>query len=211
MAPRTVTCALLAAVTGSCAGNSANQPSTTDDPSPGSCSGGGLPTPTCGKGECGCCVGCSLKDGLCFGTGWRFVLGVGQCVAPPAAGTLQVDIGTSRFVAEQVAAIVDDAYLEISARVADRTLVLQLPAVLGDGSCATSTYLGEFAYYQGALELRNRPALPTRPDCTVSLTKVGNVGERIEGSFSATVATSAGPTTITLSNGTFSVERTAFP
>jgi hypothetical protein len=45
----------------------------------------------------------------------------------------------------------------------------------------------------------------------VSLTRIGKLGERIEGSFSATVVSSTSPATLTLSNGTFSVERTAFP
>jgi hypothetical protein len=122
-------------------------------------------------------------------------------------------VGASRFVAERVAAIGYGAYVEVSARSADQTLVLLLPSTLGDSSCAADGYPGSFAYYQGdATEFHNRPAPPARPGCTVSLVTVGNVGERIEGSFSATVlASSLTPTALQLTNGTFSVERVAFP
>ena len=174
--------------------------------------GGGLPAPTCGEGSCGCCVSCSLKNGLCFGTAADFALGIGQCVAAPAAGTFQVTIGASTFVADRVAAIVNGAYLQVSARMTGQSLVLSLPATLGDGSCTSGAYVGSFAYYgDGASEFHNRPTSP-RPGCTVNVGKIGNVGERIEGSFSVTVLeSSTTPTTLDLTNGTFSVERVPFP
>jgi len=172
-----------------------------------------LPAPTCGEASCGGTAGCSVKAGLCFGTAAQFALGVGQCVATPAAGTFEVMVGATKVVAAQVAAVDNGAYVQISARMTDQTIVLLLPANLGDDSCASSAYLGSFAYYQnGGSEFRNRPVSPARPSCTVSLVKIGNVGERIEGSFSAMVLeSSTNPTALDLTNGTFSVERVAFP
>ena len=209
MAPTTAACALLAIVAAGCAGPG---PAAADAAPTDECVGGGLPAPTCGSGPCSCCVGCSIKAGLCLGTAVQFALGVGQCVAAPAAGSFQVMIGGSAFVADQVAAIVDHAYLQVSARAAGRTVVLLLPNTLGDASCASGGYAGSFVYSpDGASEFRNRPGSP-RPVCTVSLVKVGDVGERIEGSFSASVVeSSASPATVELTDGAFSVDRGAFP
>jgi hypothetical protein len=183
-----------------------------NDPSPeGSC-GGGLPTPTCGQGGCSCCVGCAQRDGLCFDPGWGFTLGVGECVAPPAAGTLQAMVGANAFVATEVAAAVDGAAMEISARTAGQTIAFVVPAAVGDYDCTAPATILSFAYYDATAEYRNRPAVDTRPACTVRVTNVGNVGERIEGSFAVTLALNAPtPTTLEITAGMFSVQRVAYP
>jgi hypothetical protein len=112
------------------------------------------------------------------------------------------------FVADQVAAVVVGAYVEISARSVDQAIVLALPATPGDYSCADTMFAGQIAYYpDAATEFHNRLTQP-RPACSASVVAVGSVGARIEGSFSATVT---GTTSLALTNGTFSVERIAFP
>jgi hypothetical protein len=77
---------------------------------------------------------------------------------------------------------------------------------LGDGLCFGSPAQQQF----GVGECRARPAAAVADG--VTLTAFGDVGARIEGSFSASVVEAAtNPTTVTLANGTFSVERVAFP
>jgi hypothetical protein len=177
----------------------------------GSC-GGGLPTPTCGEGRCGCCVGCSQRDGLCFDPGWGFAVGIGACVAASTAGTVDAMIGATAFAATESAAVVDGAAMEISARAAERTLAFVVPAAVGDYDCSAAATILSFAYYDATAEYRNRPALDTRPPCTVHVTSVGNVGERIEGSFAVTLARNAPTaTTLDITAGTFSVQRVAYP
>jgi hypothetical protein len=200
---------VLGVVVAACSGAAATDPAQMD-PSSGECSEG-LPTPICGKGTCSCCVGCGLGRELCFGDAWRFALGVGECTAQPTAGALTVTIGTTRFVADQVAAVVTDGYVQVSARGRGQTVALFLPGTLGGAACGFMSYAGSFAYFSGTAEYRNRPT-DTRPACAVNLTNVGKVGERIEGTFSVMLSgasTDAQP--VALTDGLFSIERTAFP
>lgn len=121
---------------------------------------------------------------------------------------LSATIGGAAFVADRVAAVVTGSYVQVSAIAGNRELVAMLPATIGTASCAASDYAGTFAYYQDiGVEFHNRVTTP-RSACTVKLTKIGNLGERIEGSFSVTVD---GNTPLDVSNATFSVERVAFP
>ena len=198
---------------GACGGNGLPAHGDPPDAVADKCSGPGegIPPPHCGEGPCSCCVSCGVGRGLCFGSAAQFTFGVGSCIAAPGAGTLTATVGGAAFVADHVAAVVTGAYVQVSALAGNRELVAMLPATIGTAACAASDYAGAFAYYQDiegfGVEFHNRPTQP-RSACTVKLTKVGGLGDRIEGSFSVTVD---GNTSLDVSNATFSVERVAFP
>lgn len=195
---------------GACGGNGLPSHGDPPDAVADKCSGPGegIPPPHCGEGPCSCCVGCGVGQGLCFGTASQFTFGVGSCIAAPGAGTLTATVGGAAFVADHVAAVVTGSYVQVSAVAGNRELVAMLPATIGTAACAASDYAGAFAYYQDiGVEFHNRPTQP-RSACTVKLTKIGNLGDRIEGSFSVTVD---GNTSLDVGNATFSVERVAFP
>jgi len=195
---------LLAACAGSAPTTSGDDADTTSEEQ---CLGG-LPAPTCGSGPCLCCVSCGQDEGLCMGLGYHFAFGIGTCRARPAAGTLSVTAGATSLTATEVAAIADASF-EISTRTNGGVLVFVGPAAISDVTCATTA--SGFTYYEtGGRVYRNRPGSGNA--CTISVTAFGGVGERIEGTFSATLVDDAQPaTTLELTNGTFSVERVAYP
>jgi hypothetical protein len=188
-----------------CSGSGAVAPDASDPG--GSC--GGLPPPACGQGTCACCVGCSRRDQLCFGDPGFFELGTGSCVAPGTQGTLQVTIAANAFAATQSGATISGADLEIVARNADQTVAMLAPATPGTYSCADASVVLSFAYYSASQEAHNRPTSP-RPACTVTVQSVGNVGDQVTGTFSATLSDGAG-NPIDLANGMFSVPRLPYP
>ena len=179
------------------------------------CRGGGLPPPTCGSGPCTCCTSCSQADGLCLDPGWGFELGIGRCRAQPAAGSLAMTIGATPFTAIDVAAGVDPrGMMEISARAGAASISFIVPATVGTYDCATSPYVMSLASYDGAGgHYRNRPTNGARPGCTIDITAIGAVGERIDGTFAATLLdqSALGGPMLELTAGTFSVERGAYP
>lgn len=197
---------LVVALCGGCSGATP----TADGPGDGSVGGGGgLPTPRCGQGFCGNCVGCGVSSSLCFGQASWFTLGSGHCTASPAAGTFDVSVDGTAFATEQVAGVVDGAYVEIVARSGERTIALLLPSAPGTYDCASSAFGGVVSYFETVNRgFFNRITSP-RPACSVTITSVGPVGGRIEGSFSAMVTGPAA--TVQLGAGTFNVERVAFP
>lgn len=171
--------------------------------------GGGLPTPHCGQGFCSECVGCGVNTSLCFGAASRFSIGSGQCTASPAAGTFEVMVDGVAFVTDQAAAVMDGSYVEIVARSGDQAIALLLPAAPGTYDCGSAAFGGVVTYFRtAAAGFYNRLTMP-RPACIVTVTGVGPVGGRIEGSFSATVTGSGA--SVQLTAGTFSVERVAYP
>jgi hypothetical protein len=150
-----------------------------------------------------------VSASLCFGEAAWFTLGSGQCTAAPAGGSFEVSVDATAFTAEQVAAVVDGAYVEIVARSGEQTIALLLPSAPGTYDCGSTAFVGVVSYFQTAGRgFHNRITTP-RPACTVRVTSVGPVGGRIEGAFSATVADPAA--NVELAAGTFSVERVAYP
>lgn len=194
-----------ACTTGSVRGSDAtSSPEQDQNPGPGP---EALPPPHCGEGLCNACAGCGVGAGLCFGSQPWFALGVGTCVADSAAASITLTANGAAVALTEAAAAAPDAYVEISARSADHTLTFEVPATLGDATCSAS-YLGGFYYVDGGTIYQNR-SVSTRGPCTVSLTTIGAVGERIEGSFTATVTAASGAT-VDLA-GTFSVTRVSYP
>jgi hypothetical protein len=168
-----------------------------------------LPPPHCGTGAgCSCCASCSISGELCFGAVTSVAVGIGQCVASPVPGSVDMTAGAATFSATRTAAAVVDAYVEVSAQTDTQTLVLAVPGAPGTYSCSDPGSPIEIAFFSTA-SYANRPSNGARPACTVTVTSVGAVGERIEGTFSATVT--SGTTMLDLTNGVFSVERVAYP
>ncbi len=173
--------------------------------------GEALPAPRCGTGGCseGDCLTCDLRTELCFGERWIGSAG-DSCVADPAPSTFAVTIGGTTFTADSAAAVVDGDYVEVEALFGSRAIALLLDAAPGDDTCASTAFAGAITYYSDPLTMySNRAASGSRPDCAVSVTSVGVVGQPITGAFSATVT--SGATNVELANGTFSVGRVAFP
>jgi hypothetical protein len=175
-------------------------------PDPG---GGGLPTPSCAEQTaCSECVGCAAWDFACFG--WEGVANLnaaGRCVATPTDGMVETSGGVA-FVAEQAVAVVDGSYLAVSAHAGDAVVVLFAPATVGDHDCSSATSLAAIAYFanvDGIPGTDFRSAATS--SCTLTVASVGDVGQRIEGSFSATLADwHASGATLQLA-GSFSVIR----
>lgn len=182
---------------------------------------GGLPPPPCGEGPCPCCVGCSVSKELCFAGGWEFEMGFGTCRSSPVDGSFDALIDGEPFVASDVAAIGTEGYVQINGRVVSavdaRQVSIQLPAQLGTFDC-TGQSLAAFAYTvtssaSSALvtDAWNQLRLSPRPACSYTLTAIGEVGERIEGTFAVTLVDRASSSQLELTAGTFSVERVPFP
>jgi hypothetical protein len=167
-----------------------------------------LPAPHCGQGQCACCVSCPISDGLCFGEAFKISLGIGECVASPVAGSLDMMIGSAAFSATEVAGAVVDEDIEVSGTTDTQALTLVLPATPGTYSCSDPDQAMQMTYVDPTGTYRNQ-AGDARPACTATVTSVGAVGQRIEGTFSVTVT--AGSTTLDLTSGAFSVERVPFP
>lgn len=165
---------------------------------------GGLPTPACGNATvCPCCVGCNLASGVCMSLDSDFNFGTGQCTAR-SQGSLTADDGDATFAATDVAAVANDAYMQISGTAGGgHTLAMQIPAQLGSFDCTAST-AAWFVYYSAAGVSWNRP-VSDRPACSVTITAIGAVGEPIEGAFTIGFGTTV------LDNGTFSIVRVAYP
>lgn len=202
---------LVAACSGTSPSNHIDAASNTDGPPIGPCvaSPEALPPPHCGTGAgCSCCTSCSISEGLCFGPAPSVASGIGQCVASPVPGSVDMTVGAATFTATQSAGAVVDSYVEVSAQSATETLVLAVPSTPGTYSCADPGSAIQIAFFSTA-SYYNRPSNGTRPACAVTVTSVGDVGQAIEGTFSATVVSGSG--TLDLTNGTFSVERVAYP
>jgi hypothetical protein len=125
-------------------------------------------------------------------------------------------IGSDTFTSDAVAAIVY-GNVEISARAGGRVLALAFPPTPGSYDCAAGAIIG-VGYFQqdadGLPVLDYRSWLSGNPTaCTVTVQTVGNVGERIDGSFAVTLynwrLADGGAATL-VANGTFSVERGAY-
>jgi hypothetical protein len=167
-----------------------------------------LPAPHCGQGTCSCCVSCPISGGLCFGSAAGISVGIGQCVASPVAGSLDMMIGSAAFSATQVAGAVVVGYIEVSGTTDTQSLTLALPATPGTYSCSDPSQAMQMTYVDPTGTYRNQ-AGRARPACTVTVTSVGEVDQRIEGTFSVTMTT--GSATLDLTNGAFSVERVPYP
>jgi hypothetical protein len=167
-----------------------------------------LPAPHCGQGTCQCCVSCPIFDGLCFGPPAGISLGIGQCVASPVAGSVDMRIGSAAFSATQVAGAVVGGEIEVSGTTDTQALTLVLPAAPGTYSCSDPSQAMQMTYVDPTGTYRNQ-AGRARPVCTATVTSVGEIGQRIEGTFSVTLT--AGSATLELTNGAFSVERVPFP
>ena len=164
--------------------------------------GEGLPPPVCGTtgGQpCRCCTSCSIADGLCFGDTGHFALGIGECRANAATGSLAMTVDGAQVSAREVAAIGFGAYVEISARFADTsTVTFLVPAAAGTYGCGVLALELYYVAASGSL---------FRSDATCTAMVTGS--DLISGTFAASVGDST--TTIALANGTFSVARGPFP
>jgi hypothetical protein len=197
-------------VTGVLEGTTNDDPSSEDDPC-GNASGAS-PAPSCSEGACSCCGSCDPSRELCFTDDWSSSLGYGHCYGAPAGGTMTATVDGDAFVAAEVAAIASGAYLQVTGRIATtsaelRQISLFLPATLGAADCVSTSLAGGSYAHGEASEAWNMPRLDPRPPCSVTLTAIGEVGERIEGTFSMTLLDSATQTTVEITDGTFSVER----
>lgn len=199
------------AVTGSCAVETAGPtgPSSADDES-----GGGLPTPHCGTAceTTGACVGCGYSSHLCFGdVGW-FTLGNGSCTADGTTGTdraqLPLAIDGTSINADRAGASISGAYVELVAHAGQHRISVLVPSAPGTYDCAvTSPVVVQYTSPTGERSA-NRPVAGRLP-CSITITAVGAVGERVEGALSAQVPTTTG--TVTLDAATFSVVRVPSP
>jgi len=190
-------------------------PSSTTNPPPPPVGegGGGLPTRVCGNTGGGASVGCAVWNGLCFGS-WgasASLTGAGDCVAAPAPGVVTATVATDALVSDAAAALVAGE-VQISARAGDRVLALAAPPTPGTYACASAVVaIGYFQLAGDALPaLDYRSWVPDQaPSCTVTLQHVGDIGDTIDGSFSATLFAWTGTGTLDVA-GTFSVERIAY-
>ena len=190
-------------------------PGSEPPPDPADESGGGLPTASCAQGPCSACVGCAVWEFGCFGwAGYTNLNSAGYCVASPAQGTLQATVGGVDFVAAQAVAVVDSGNIAISARAGDELVVLFAPATAGVHDCASQLSSGALAYFAvGEIgptrDFRSPRQDAPVPSCSVTVTTVGEIGQRIEGSFAATLFEHnlASQASLDVANGTFSVER----
>lgn len=206
-------------VTGTLGGGGDPDRSPSDDDSSSCGAGGALPAPSCGAGTCSCCGSCDPARELCMTADWSIGLGYGHCYAAPAAGSLSASVDGTSFVATEVAAIADGAYLQVSGRIGTpgaplRQVTIQGPAVLGTTDCV-ATPLIAISYAEGETEIAHNAArLMPRPPCSLTVTAVGEIGGRIEGSFAVTLlelAPQGTQGTVEITAGTFSVERVPYP
>lgn len=199
------------AITGGCAVESVGPmgPSMSDD-----ASGGGLPAPRCGT-PCdapGQCVGCGYSSHLCFGEVAQFTLGTGSCTADGASGTetaaLALDVDTVMVTGDRAGAAVVGGSLELVIHAGQHRLSILAPAVPGTYACESSpTVVVQYTSPAGE-RAANRPVAGRLP-CSVTLTAVGELGARVEGSLSVQVPTTTG--TVALSAAAFSVARVPSP
>jgi hypothetical protein len=187
------------------------------DSDPESEPGGGLPTPRCGEGACSECVGCGVSRFGCFGwAGTANLNSPGRCLAESTSGTLEATIGGVAFASREAVAIVDHGRIAVSAQAGDPLVVLFAPAQIGNHDCASSS--AAIAYFaqreiQPAVDFRS--VVPGAPPvaCTLTVTRIGDVGQRIEGAFTATLldwrATTLPRPTLSI-EGTFQIERGPF-
>lgn len=203
-------------VSGALGGGGDDHTPSDDDSS--SC-GGALPPPMCGEGGCSCCGSCDPARELCMTADWSIGFGYGHCYAGPAEGTLTATVGGTAFVAMEVAAIADGAYLQISGRLGVTTgslanlrqITSQAPAVVGTTDCVASPVIA-ISYAEGERSIRyNAGRSMPRPACSLTLTAIGEVGQRIEGTFAVTVVDDATPAMTDVTGGVFSVERGIYP
>lgn len=200
------------AVTGACTVDAAAPDGSTADPDPPG--GGGLPTPACGTPceSSGQCVGCSYSSHLCFGDTAFFSLGTGSCTADGATGAdaaeLSLDIDGTAITADRAAASIAGSTLELVAHAGQHRVSILAPAAPGTYACADS--LAVIVQYTSPAGERaaNRPVAGRLP-CSITITSIGAVGERVVGSLSAQVPTTNG--TVQLSALTFSVVRVPSP
>jgi hypothetical protein len=206
-------------VTGTFGGGGPADDSPSDDDSSSCGSGGALPAPLCGEGGCSCCGSCDPARELCMTADWSVGFGYGHCRATPADGTMTATVDQTAFVATEVAAIADGAYLQVSGQLGVTTgslaglrqITIQAPAVLGTTDCVASPLIA-ISYAEGETSIRyNAGRSMPRPACSVTLTAIGEVGARIEGTFTVTVADDATKATTDITAGTFSVERGVYP
>jgi hypothetical protein len=207
-----------------------DEPPDDEDTSVETCAGVS-PAPYCGEGACSCCGSCDPRRELCFAAGWQLELGYGRCYSLPVAGSLTAMVGGVAFTANEVAAVASEGYMQIDGRIESRLpvtdpqapidyeatqLTLQLPAQLGTFDC-TDTSFALFAYTQfdtidgDQVEAWNQLSQMPRPPCSFSITAIGAVGERIEGTFAVTLVDRNTSTAVDIVDGTFSVERVLFP
>jgi hypothetical protein len=200
------------AVTGGCAVDTAGSPgpSTADDES----GGGGLPTPSCGT-PCdspGQCVGCGYSSHLCFGDVALFSLGTGSCTADGAPGTdaatFSLDVDGVMIAADRAGAAVLATSLELVVHAGQHRLSILAPAAPGTYDCATSLAVVVQYTSPSGERAANRPVAGRLP-CSIAITSIGAIGERVEGSLSAQVPTTAG--TVQLSASSFAVVRVPSP
>jgi hypothetical protein len=187
-----------------------------DDSSSCGATGGALPAPSCGEGACSCCGSCDPSRELCFSDDWSVSLGYGHCYGSPAGGSMTATVGSTAFVATEVAAIASGAYFQVTGRLgatpADlRQISIQAPATLGTTDCVATPVI-TVSYAEGETKLvYNAGRSMPRPACTVTVTALGAVGERIEGTFAVTVLDDTTKATLDITGGTFSVERVPYP
>lgn len=179
--------------------------------------GGGLPTVNCAVGVCPDCVGCSVRDFGCFGWGGNSTFNSpGKCKAAPTSGAVQAKIAGVDFVATAAVAVVDHGMISLSAQAGAPLVVLYAPAAVGSYDCAT--WRAGVAYFAGRelgdpVDFRSAPVLDGAPTCTLTVTRVGAVGELVEGAFTATLVDwrpAQGPRATLAIEGTFLVTRGPF-
>jgi hypothetical protein len=204
-------------VTGTLGGGGASDHTPSDDDS-SSC-GGALPPPSCGAGACSCCGSCDVSRELCMTADWSIGFGYGHCYAAPAQGSMTASVRGTTFVAMETAAIANGTYLQVSGRIETpgaplRQITIQAPAALGTTDCVASPLIA-ISYAEGEIDIaHNEARLMPRPPCSLTLTAIGELGERIEGSFSVTLLEHAPQDTqgaVEITAGTFSVERVPYP
>jgi len=202
-------------------GSSGDDPPADDDASDednSSCggAGGALPAPICGEGACSCCGSCDPSRELCFTDDWSISLGYGHCRHPGVGGSMTATIGGTDFAATEVAGIASGAYLQVSGlsgapNGALRQMSIHAPATLGTTDC-TATPVIAMSYAEGETSIRyNAGRSMPRPACSLTLTAIGEIGERIEGTFTVTVLDDATKATLDITAGAFSVERVPYP
>jgi hypothetical protein len=202
-------------VAGALGGGPSDDTSSDDDSS--EC-GGASPAPSCDQGGCSCCGSCDPARELCFTADWSSSLGYGHCYGYPAGGTMTASIGQDAFVATDMAAIASGAYLQVTGRLGAtsegwaslRQITIHAPAMLGTTDCVATPVIA-ISYAEGPTRIAyNAGRSMPRPACSITLTAIGEVGERIEGTFSVTVLDDATTNTVDITAGAFSVERVLY-
>jgi hypothetical protein len=187
-----------------------------DDSSQCGGAGGALPAPYCGEGGCSCCGSCDPSRELCFTDDWSISLGYGHCRSGAVTGSMTATVGATDFAATEVAAIASGAYLQVSGRTGAtnatlRQISIHAPATLGTTDCVATPVIA-ISYAEGETSIRyNAGRSMPRPACSLTLTAIGEIGERIEGTFTVTVLDDATKATFDITAGAFSVERVPYP